>query len=353
MGELGLEGCDGLSSAAQVLEDPRWLNVSGGGTGANLTGGRFGGGHFRIAGNGNIRRQIVGMSGNVFVTRFSHRLPSGFSGANQNIVTLLNNSGIDQVVRLQFGPDALGGIQLRDANDVVVGGSPTGVGAIQLNQWQPIELRCTVDGAVGACEVWVDDTKVIDIAAGEDFSNGSTDVDVVRYDDTEEPLLDEFIWADCSAGLGSSFIGDKRVFTRVVNADGTYTAWTRNGEAGSDFENIDDPLSAADDRDATYLSATGGSDLAFTAGFDDIPADTTGIVLVAIKHVVRKDDGGTLVGLVKPRMRHSTNDLDGAAFVLGTDWRRLTQPSENVPGGAGWTAAQVNALQGGLFYDVP
>jgi len=149
-------------------------------------------------------------------------------------------------------------------------------------------------------------------------------------------------YTDFIVHTGSSPLGDTGVFFIEPDADGTDDDFTPS--AGADnFAMVDE---IGPDEDTTYNESDG------TAGHRDsfATAGISGVTVLSVGTLVRarKTDTGAatlLLGAV-----HGASEDQGSAVGLSEDYLTYVEFFDDVPGGAGWTPAQVSAAE--LSYEV-
>jgi len=267
------------------------------------------------------------------VLQFAFKMDTGVGGTNNWIEFLTNNA-----TTIQFNMRVLsdGTIEARRGSTVVAS-SAAGVVAAASTEYT-IEIRLLVDDTVGEVEVLLDGVQVL-VGTGLDTKDtafvGCTGFRV------QNPVngwnMDDIIFRDWS--VISSFIGFHVV--RPFMPDGAGDATDFTPSAGANWAAVDE---VATDDDSTYVeSATvGHKDLynIATTGFT-----SASVLAVQVHHIARKTDG--VLREIRPLLKHGATELAGATVALGTSYSRTSELFDDVPGGSGWTLAQVEALQVG------
>jgi len=141
------------------------------------------------------------------------------------------------------------------------------------------------------------------------------------------------IWVDDATNHGEA-----SVFYRPVDGVGSSADWTPTG-AASNWECTDE---IPPDEDTTYNASTTSGDLDQLAqtGMDG----AVGSVLAVQAHIrVRKETAAAAT--LKVGLFHGVTHSQSAAMALSTSYEQRTAIFEDVPGGAGWTPAQLDAAQ--------
>ncbi len=356
----GMEGCDTLGSIADLTRianaswsHNNWL--------AQTTGGRFAGGSLvALVGNAWVRLNNIVMAGTDFFLQFQLNLEDtdgnyAPQGTTVTFLTLYNNGAAEQVTQFKF--DDAGRLIIEDASGGNVFTGPPGIQTFDVfHTWQ-VRARALGPG-LGQVEVRVGATIVANLVG--DFSITANDVDSFRFDSLGVSFasgavvrLDDIIWFDSSSAVNNTFFGDKRITAVPPDAEGFHNDWAQNGQS-TDHDCVGgdagEALPGTDDGDATFLSI--GAVGSYSVGFENIPADTTGIVAVQARHTMRKDDGGAQPGdHTRALMREGGNDANiNPDIDLTASYQTYLDPNEHHPGGGvdGWTAAQFNSLEGGV-----
>lgn len=238
---------------------------------------------------------------------------------------------------------ATGRIDLYRGPTTLINSSALGI--ISLNVWHFIQMRVSIDNAVGTAEVWVDGVKVIDFTGNtrntaNNFVNGWQSIG-----SGGNPQLDNVVIYDETGASFNTRSGETRVLPAFPNADGAVNQWTPS--TGVDNWAVVDENPPNGDTD--YMSAA--SPLTNLFGFPAVvPAGST-IYALALQGMSRKDDAG--VNELDYMVRSGgTNYPAGSPFALSASyaWERfIWQTDPDTPGGTGpWTSGSVAASQGGV-----
>lgn len=83
---------------------------------------------------------------------------------------------------------------------------------------------------------------------------------------------------------------------------------------------------------------------------DNMPADAASITTVQCQAYMNQDQSGD-AGTCTLFVRYSATNTFGSAFGLTTSWVLKTYTFPNVPGGSGWTVAEVDGTEAGVRHD--
>jgi hypothetical protein len=275
---------------------------------------------------------------------------AGGSLTPQGFVTLFNNAGAAGCLELALSSTKV--LQVKNAAGAVVWTSDPGL--LVQDAWNFIGVDADIGNSSGVVKVWVNqasaaDTPVCDLS-GVDLDDGAgDDCDVIGWGVTGtgvEYHLGEVAVLDSSGADNNSYPGYRRYYVLPVTGAGASAAWTPS--AGVNYQNVDDPVTGGTDGDTTYNEAAAGAGADYYAT-DDLPAGVAGIVFVAAMCNARADDGGD-PGNPVMRIRESGGTTADSTDEIATtsSYRTYRHPFEDVPGGTGWTLAQVNASQVGV-----
>ena len=214
------------------------------------------------------------------------------------------------------------------------------------NVWYWLELKvvlgtttsngsaeCRINGSVIMTATGINTNG---IAAGFLFGPGGG---TGATDDTPDTYFDDIVVTD------SGYLGDSRIDSLLVTADGSPMDWTPS--AGSAYQCIDDALNSGSDTD--YISSGTASQKA-QFPIASLPTASDAIHAVNVKALVRNSDAGA-------RTFNAYLDSNGsiASFTAVTpnssqsNWMANRTPISLDPdGGVAWTDAKVNALKVGV-----
>ena len=323
----------------------RGWNVSGN----TLAAGRFGLQAFRMTNSANWLFKAFPATAGRIIVQFSIKFDAHISASK--FFRIWNNSGAE--ICLELGVSAADALQVYNAAGTLV--ATTAGGLLAPDRWNTIAVEAQIGSSTGTVKVWVNQpssgaTPIVNLA-GIDLTDtsgaGADTVDWMLQSVGGAPFwnLSEVLIYDTSGPAPmNAYLGDKRLHVLLPNGAGSATAWTQFPASTSNFDKVDDPITAAPDADATYNGATTGAGADLYA-FGDLPAGTTGIVGVVEEAELRKTDAGVISPQL--RMRANATNLDSAAISPFETYTKHQHFSADVPGGTGWTEANVNGMEAG------
>lgn len=213
-------------------------------------------------------------------------------------IVLLDQSNAAQItlnvqtsgaMRVYRGTVATGTLLYTTTTQVVYGGT-----------WNHIEVywvaSSTISATDGTIEVWVNETKVIDLTAGSAVDNVNTSnrecsqvsFGLVSESATLPVYIDDVVAYDNSGTYNNvGPIGDKDVLPYYYDSDDAETDWVRNAGA-NDYEAVDE---TAQDGDTTYLEAAVAGDMS-KLGLAAVPSTVDDVIGVILVNVLRKTQAG-------------------------------------------------------------
>jgi hypothetical protein len=317
------DGFDWISATADITQ--QWRSTNGTNITLNSTGNPWGGKCIQMtdsapnsAGMDGIFEELYQpISGSVIRVFFRIKTSASFAGSGV-AGTVGSNfpSGGESLWKLQTlyestsgapclsaGLNSSGFIVVMRGEDATSNArTAAAIGAVAVNDanWHSVEFEITI-GATGSVKVWIDGTLDINSTSidTDDFNaarglsslylfglgmgkNDATSSEFVYYDDV-------IVWDDSGTDFTGSFGSDvPRIETRIPNNAGDTTQFTAS--AGSNYQCVDDPLSAAADDDSTYVESTtsGHIDLYNYQNYTIYPSSIKG-VKVATKARITTD----------------------------------------------------------------
>lgn len=223
----------------------------------------------------------------------------------------------------------------------------TAVGLVMVGAYNYLELKATIDPAVGVVVVRLNGNVVMNLAGQNTRATANSWVDnvLVGADGGNCVMwLDDLYVCDSLGAVNNNFLGDVRVQAILPNGAGAYTQWDGLVGAATHWQA---QASNPPDDDASYVSDS----LAIPGHLDSYAlgnvTPTSGTVpAVQVSAYTRKDDAG--IRTLATMVRSGAVDAVGANVNLGNAYIDLTQVYELDPGGAAWTIATVNALEAGV-----
>lgn len=216
--------------------------------------------------------------------------------------------------------------------------------------WHWLELKVSLLDA-GSFELRIDGVNVL--SGSGDFRDGTgntSTLDSVRLSGADDAGNDDsLLWGDIVIldGSGSApyndFLGDLRIENSVPNGDGATAAWTPL--SGSNFQNIDEAISAYDD-DTTYISSATVDQINLATHVDHVLTNVNSVKFAQLSALARND------GATNLRLRAVSNAVASESaditLVNGTyKWCNhiMTQDPNTA---AAWTLAGINAAEWGV-----
>lgn len=205
--------------------------------------------------------------------------------------------------------------------------------------WHFIELGASIHDTNGNIALKIDGSSVLTLA-NQDTNNGVGDVNTIWFgtsttSNTGTHQYDDFYLVDTVATLG-----ELRAETIYPTSD-VAQAFARS-IGSTNYSLVDEPVVNGD---TDYVQGSNVGDVD-TYGFSDLSSTPTNIVAVQMNAFANKTDAGTRTIALQAKSGATTSD--GPSFGLNasyTKFERLMTTDPNT--GAAWTAAAVNALQGG------
>lgn len=223
----------------------------------------------------------------------------------------------------------------------------TGTFVPAFNVWYYLELKVTISDTVGVAELRVNGTVDITLTSQDTRNAGSAAaVDYVGFsigNTTSQNLrwCDVYV-IDWSTSPNTTYLGDCRVRPYKANAAGSTTQWTPL--SSTNVSNVDDATSSDEDTTYNYDSTAGHIDL---YAMEDLP-DSATIVAVQHSYRYRKDNAGSRS--VRGRIRTNSTEYTGSTISAADTYVTQVEPPREVnpQTSAGWTTAEVNALETGI-----
>jgi hypothetical protein len=135
----------------------------------------------------------------------------------------------------------------------------------------------------------------------------------------------------------STVHGDRNVAWDSSDTSGVSSDYTPTGDTNNE-DCVDEVPS---DDDTTYNRSTTSTDKD-SLGHSSPPSMAT---VVAVQEMVRARKEDANDGSIKVGTRYSSNESQSASLSLDTSYKYVWEIFEDVPGGSGWTAAEVEAAE--------
>jgi len=316
----------GAVTSADLLSN-QWTSIAGGLALVDLTGGRKY--VYRTSGAGNL---TLDLDSDLSTLVLGLRLHNIKSTTREYLAVFLDGIQVLGLLMKDVATSKL--VYIRGASfldpRILVSTAATAVGSN--DHWTAKVVFDNVAGSVEFYQNGVLDSSV----AGVDTINAGTDCDTIAifatYAEYGTAGLSD-IWVDDVTNHGET-----SVLYRPVDGVGSSADWTPTG-AASNWECTDE---VPPDDDTTYNASTTSSDLdqLAQAGMDG----AVGSVLAVQAHVrARKETAAGAT--IKVGLLHGVTHSQSLAMALSTSYEQRTEIFEDVPGGAGWTSAQLDATQ--------
>lgn len=207
------------------------------------------------------------------------------------------------------------------------------------NVWQHIEFKVKISNAAGSVDVRRNGASCGSVSGIDTQNSANAFCTHLQFQGggAVGVYIDDLYLCDGSAA--DDFRGDCKVYCLLPDGAGALTTWTPS--AGANFQNVDDPNTAAPapDGDSTYnSSSTPGNRDSFT--FEDLASG--GIVEgVQLSTSIRKTDAGGRS--FKPFTRQAAVNYDGTVVGVGDNYYSYPQMWELNPAtAAAWTTSEIN-----------
>lgn len=223
----------------------------------------------------------------------------------------------------------------------------TGSTPLAIETWYYIEIRYKVDDSAGEVEVKINGISEINLSS-QDTRNDASYNSIASFrllggryfQSGKGTRVDDLYALETASSPNDDFLGDCRVDTLAVNADGTTNQWTPS--AGNNYENVDDD---PPDGDTTYneTDTDGHVDL-----FDHVDlSQTTSVFGVQVAAYLEKTDAANI--FVRLGTRSGGSNYWGSAQGAGASYQHLMQMFETDPAtGSAWTRTGVNNAEFGI-----
>ncbi len=211
-----------------------------------------------------------------------------------------------------------------------------------------IEVKSTIDAAVGAVEVRVNNVVKLTLTGVNSFGAnavGATPTRVTFYGTGNETFyVDDFYALDSTGTDTTTYLGDVRAECLVTTAVGTYTDLSVVGATDA-WDAVNDGAAPNDDTDYITTAAVNQKS---TFNFSDTGLPAGSVLGVQINILARKTDSGPRG--IKPVIRSGGSDFLGTEQnPSATSYSYLHEAwGKNPVSAAAWDIATVNALEAGV-----
>lgn len=332
------DSCGAYASTADALTAGY---TSGGNSGTyQTTGGRWGQGALRVANGANqdFIRSYTGLTAWAVGTvwRFISGPPNGAFFYMREGTTVHLDLRLDGSNRI-----------ILTRNGTLLGTGSTG---FNTGTDYVIQVKFSIHDTTGSAEVWINDTKEIDVS-GVDTRNGGTGVvDNFRWGvsgsaftaDISEIYVNDTTGSSPNNGIWGSY----RIDPRRVSAAGNYSQWTPLSSTNA--SNVDD--TQGNDGDTTYNSSSTAAQKD-TYQMTAIPPTSGTIPAIMHRIVARKDDAG--VRTIRPIQRQGGTDYNGTSQNITTAYAHYTEVKETNPAtGVAYTVSEMRSTTPELGYEL-
>lgn len=222
-----------------------------------------------------------------------------------------------------------------------------------IGAWHWIELHYLLSGSVGVVELWVDNTRVMNLTGVDNAHAGGsaiTSFTLGANSGSLNPLnavIDDLYILDPTTGTSTSRLGDSRIVTLVPTSDaGPNDGTPTTGGAGTHYTNVDE----AQWSDANSLTITNTSGQAELFGMGSLGSSPPAIHSVRVLNVVEKTDAGTCNG--ESILKSGSTTVNGGSTGLLTAYGQVTGIFETDPNtSSAWGVSGVNAMSCG--FEIP
>lgn len=350
----GMDGFDHYGDDASLMLDGQYAEVNASISSANP---RSGTRHLRITPENQAGyRWVYGDDLEEAGHEYAFWVPNLPTDSLTWVLAEFRNNDNEQ----QFGirVTTTGQVQLYQSNGGDVG---TGItlatskaNVVKTKAYQHFGVRGRCDSVTGSCEVRLNGVTVLNVSGKDTKGTGSHDSVIAQVvvgaprnsvSALPNPLdIDDATWWDTetgsdSSGLINDFVGDKKIYTEVPDADTSTEEWTPS--EGTDSFAILANIPPSDDDE--YLTAE-TSGLATRVSLSDLPGSV--VAISAVMTVVRawKTDAGD--SKIKVGMVSGGEEDDGAMHALSEAPTYFSDVHETDPAtGTLWTVDGFNAAE--------
>lgn len=227
----------------------------------------------------------------------------------------------------------------------------TSVLQFSADQWHTVEVRWQITSAtVGIVELWVDDTRWLNLTGVDNTASAVLDVQRIRFGTFDNGLspgpaymaFDDLAINDTVGSINNGQIHDGRVVALRPSAAGSNTGQTRGGtDTGANWSQTSEVPTSMTQYVAS--SVVGTRD---TYALANTPAGTWTVNAVEVLAYAQNSDSG--VGSLGVTVKSGATTNEGTAQNLAISPQYFRQLYETDPNtSAAWTVAAVDALEAG------
>lgn len=330
MAVLGMESFghlpDGAVGSADLLSN-RWTSVTGNLATIDLTGGRK---KIYSTLGGQMVFSLAAPKTTIYVGFRLHNI----SGSNENeiiefrdgasVLGLLVKNPITNTIRYVRGTSYLQTTVLQSVGSTSVGSNDFWV------------MKIIFDNVAGAVEFYKNGALDSSVAGVDTINAGTSCATLsffVAYVNSQNAFALSDFWINDATNHG-----EVAVVYRPIYADGSSTDWTPTGDV-TNWECVDE---VPPDDDTTYNASSTALDLdqLKQTGMDG----AVGAVVAVQAHIRARKEAAS-AGTLKVGLLHSGTHSQSATMGLDLAYQQFSAIFEDVPGGAGWTPAQLDAVE--------
>jgi hypothetical protein len=229
--------------------------------------------------------------------------------------------------------------QSSDTAGTELGRTPTNT--IIQNTWHFLKIRIKISDTVGEIEVYVDNNQKLSLTAQDTKNHASVGTcDIMRIGNgTNQMVVVSYDTDDLYVVSGGTFLPEATFV--ILNPTSDVAQGFSRSTGATNYTLVDeDPVSTTDYVESAMIGTVD------TYGFEDLASTPKNVLAVVMTAVARKTDAGDRSLALQVKSGATTSD--GSSNGLSTTslhYERIMQVDPNTL--AAWTAAAVNAIQGG------
>lgn len=241
------------------------------------------------------------------------------------------------IVRVYRGEPTVGGVQIGIAY----------AGTYYYNEWMYVEVKATIDNTAGAVEVRINTIPIITLASVDTQYTANAYYDSIaigcpRGNATarmESWSYDDVYLNDTAGSLNNDFLGNVRVHTQFVTANGTPLNFTIGGSspAATNWQSVLN--TALNDTKYVHSATPGDRDFYTVEAIVNAPA----VHVVQIRSAMRQDDATQMIGRNSVKSGATIGD-GGDHYTNQTYTFYFDRFEVNPDTGVGWLGTEVNAM---------
>jgi len=273
-------------------------------------------------------------------------IASGVFGAALKTDHILQRVGLTlfdvATEQLSVWTEADGSVTLRRGNRAATIIAQSASGLISAGVFFYMELKATIDNAVGSAIVQIDGTIAINVSGADTQATANSTFNVIGHStytvSTQGSYIDDTYFCDLNGSVNNDFLGSVKIHAIFPTGAGANTDWTPN--TGANYAAVDD---ANPDDATTYIQSDtpGNKD---TYVFGNLPAGVWDVL--AIQHnIMAQASARTIRGLE----RVGGVDYETATATPAATYNETLIVTEISPDTAvAWTQAEIDASEFGV-----